>query len=54
MRDTADLNGDKYKNEGTVSSQCNLKYDRLSLHREATGHFFSKGWGRKVHSVTPN
>ena len=43
MRDTADLNGDKYKKEGTVTSQCNQKYDRLSLRREDTGYFFQRG-----------
>ena len=43
MRDTADLYGVKYKKEGTVTSQCNLKYDRLFLHREGTGYFFQRG-----------
>ena len=54
MRDTADLSGDKYKKAGAVSSQYNLNMTDCPYTGRLPHIFFSKGWGRKVHSVTPN
>ena len=43
MRDTADLNGDKYKNAGTVSSQYNLNMTDCPYTGRGPDIFFQ--WG---------